>query len=120
MKQSAKGQAPVMWVWRRAAALAAVLFFLLYSPPSGPRISLCGFLWLTGRPCLFCGMTRALCALAKGEWQAAIRFHLLSPLVMAALITALARGRIAIGRGWQVCGLAFVLFGLVRALRLYT
>ncbi len=109
-----------MWVWQRGAALAALMFCLLYSPPPGPPFSLCGFLWLAGRPCLFCGMTRALCALAKGNWQAAIRFHLLSPLVMAALITVLVRGRLAIGHGVRACCLAFGFFGLVRALRLYT
>ncbi len=97
----------------------ALLFFLLYSPPAEPSFSLCGFLRFTGRPCPFCGMTRALCSLAKGDWRAALDFHALSPAVMAAAIWVLARGRISIGRGWQACGLAFGLFGLVRFLRIY-
>jgi hypothetical protein len=103
------------WI-ARALAASALLFFLLYSPEAEPRFTVCGFLWLTGRPCPLCGMTRALCALAKGQWQAALGFHCLSPVAMAAILTVLARGNIVIGRAWQACGAAFGIAGAARIL----
>ena len=54
--------------------------------PLQPHVSLCGFLWLTGRPCPFCGMTRALACLLKGNLTLALTFHPLSPLALAALL----------------------------------
>jgi hypothetical protein len=74
---------------RRLAAAAAMLFLLLflYTPPAEPRIRLCGFLWLTGRPCPLCGLTRALFAIAKGHWSEAIHFNALSPLGFAMLFS---------------------------------
>ncbi|NCJ08308.1 DUF2752 domain-containing protein [Synechococcales cyanobacterium C] len=36
----------------------------------------------TGVPCPSCGMTRAFLAIAQGNWQAALDFHLLSPIVL--------------------------------------
>jgi hypothetical protein len=54
--------------------------------PLQPRISLCGFLWLTGRPCPFCGLTRALGCLLKGDLALALEFHPLSPLALTALL----------------------------------
>ena len=56
------------------------------APPFQPRVSLCGFLWLTGRPCPFCGLTRALACLLKGDLALALSFHPLSPLALAALL----------------------------------
>jgi hypothetical protein len=54
--------------------------------PLQPQVSLCGFLWLTGRPCPFCGMTRALACLLKGNLALALNFHPLSPLALTALL----------------------------------
>ena len=67
---------------------AALLLFRLLEAPAEPQRRLCGFLTLTGLPCPLCGMIRALCALAKGRWGDAIRFHALSPLVFAILAGA--------------------------------
>jgi hypothetical protein len=53
--------------------------------PLQPQASLCGFLWLTSRPCPFCGMTRALSCLLKGDLVLALNFHPLSPLALTAL-----------------------------------
>jgi len=66
--------------------LALLLALMLYDAPAGPAFSVCGWKWLTGRPCPFCGLTRALCALAKGRWSAAIEFNMFSPLVFAVLV----------------------------------
>ena len=54
--------------------------------PLQPQTSVCGFLWLTGRPCPFCGMTRALACLLKGDFALAVSFHPLSPLMLTALL----------------------------------
>jgi hypothetical protein len=54
-----------------------------YRPPDVPTVVLCTLKSTTGMDCPTCGMTRAFCALAKGEWQRALRFHPLSPVVFA-------------------------------------
>ena len=68
-------------------ALAALVLFALWriTPPPEPVFRLCGFHWLTGRPCPLCGLTRALCALAKGHFGQAIAFNALSPLAFLML-----------------------------------
>ena len=68
-----------------AAGLFAFLWWL--SPPHEPALRFCPFYWLTGRPCPLCGLTRALCALAKGQWTQAIHFHALSPLAFVMLFS---------------------------------
>jgi len=71
-----------------AVAAAAVLAALwTFQPPANPAVQLCGFHWLTHRPCPLCGLTRALFALAKGHWREAVGFHALSPLGMAMLFS---------------------------------
>ena len=40
----------------------------------------CGFRWLTGLPCPFCGMTTAFAHMARGELGAALGAHALGPL----------------------------------------
>jgi hypothetical protein len=75
---------PLLW---RAGISGSILMLLAFLPlPLQPHISLCGFLWLTGRPCPFCGMTRALAWLLKGNLSLALNFHPLSPLALAALL----------------------------------
>jgi hypothetical protein len=60
------------------------MFFRLFDPPAKPDFLICPFLVTTGLPCPLCGMTRGLCAAAKGEWLEAMSFHALSPLALAA------------------------------------
>jgi len=69
----------------RAAGAALLLAGLWCFTPPEPGFRLCGFRWLTGRPCPFCGLTHAVFALAKGHWREAIRFNALSPLAFAML-----------------------------------
>jgi len=64
--------------------------------PLRPQASLCGFLWLTGRPCPFCGITRALACLLKGELALALHFHPLSPLALTALLI------VFLGGSWRM------------------
>ncbi|MBX7218915.1 MAG: DUF2752 domain-containing protein [Blastocatellia bacterium] len=53
----------------------------LWHPSATPTFILCPFKHMTGYDCPGCGLTRAFCALAKGEWFQAITFHPLSPLM---------------------------------------
>ena len=53
-------------------------------PATGPLI--CPFRRMTGLPCISCGMTRAVCALARGDVEAAFSYHAASiPLALAGL-----------------------------------
>jgi Protein of unknown function (DUF2752) len=75
---------PLIW---RVGISGSILMLLAFLPlPLHPRVSLCGFLWLTGRPCPFCGLTRALACLLKGDFALALNFHPLSPLALTALL----------------------------------
>jgi hypothetical protein len=98
---------------RRAAIVAAMagVGAALYIVPES--VPLCGFKWLTGRPCPLCGLTHAMIALAKGHWHEAIAFHALSPLA-AAMLGALVWDRPIAGRIWLACGAAFGVYGLWR------
>lgn len=81
---------PLLW---RVGISGSILMLLTFLPfPLRPQISLCGFLWLTGRPCPFCGMTRALSSLLKGDLTLALTFHPLSPLALTALLIMLVGG----------------------------
>jgi hypothetical protein len=88
--------------------IVAVLFFV-----TPPEIPVCGFRWLTGRPCPLCGLTRALFALGKGDFRAAIHFHALSPLA-AVMLIALVWDRSRWTRYWAPCALAFGVYGAWR------
>lgn len=71
----------------RVGIWGSLLMSLTFLPiPLKPQGSLCGFLWLTGRPCPFCGITRALACLLKGDVALALSFHPLSPLALTALL----------------------------------
>ena len=48
---------------------------------------LCLFHWATGLDCPLCGLTRAMLALAHGDWRAALRLNALTPVALAMLAT---------------------------------
>jgi hypothetical protein len=101
-------------VIRRAAAATAVFAALwCIRVPAEPAVQLCGFHWLTGRPCPLCGLTRALFALAKGHWAEALHFNALGPLAFAMLFALFGNGRM---RAWLWKGgmVAFAVYGLYR------
>ena len=102
--------------WALCGLLLAV--FALYSPPAEPSLRLCGFLWLTHLPCPLCGMTRALCSLAKGEWHAAIGFHALSPLAMATLIGGCVWTWRFPAKFWSAYAALFLVYGIARMITL--
>lgn len=101
---------------KRAAAALCLLGVLWYfSPAAEPPFRVCGFHWLTGRECPFCGLTHALFALAKGHWSEALHFNALSPLGFAMLFSLFwkcpARGRL-----WTAGLAAFAAYGIWRVL----
>jgi hypothetical protein len=95
---------------RIAALLAVFAAFYFFTPPQLP---LCGFRWLTGRPCPLCGLTRAMFALAKGQWREAMAFHALSP-VAALMLIGLLWNRPSWSRAWLPCVVAFGVYGVLR------
>ena len=101
--------------WRLAATAALLGILWSFTPPSAPRIRLCGFYWLTGRPCPLCGLTRAVFALAKGHWAEAFHFHALSPLGLAMLLSLFWEIPLR-ARLWNLGVVAFACYGVVRLL----
>ncbi len=77
----------VAWAWLRTGGLEAPPG--LYFCPSRRFLDL---------PCPGCGMTRALLALARGEWALAMTMHPLAPAVAAQ------SGAAWLGWGWWASG----------------
>ncbi|HYW43384.1 MAG TPA: DUF2752 domain-containing protein [Bryobacteraceae bacterium] len=96
-----------------AAALLVALFSIRL--PATPTVQLCGFHWLTGRPCPLCGLTRAVFALAKGHWREAVRFNALSPLGLAMLFSLFWDNPLR-RRLWTAGIAAFAIYGVFRIL----
>lgn len=107
-----------------SVALAAIVFFRLYQPPAEPPL-ICVFRRLTALPCPLCGMTRALCAMAKGELAAAVSFNALSPLVFALMIAMIAAAALRLAglefrapwmqaRFWTWTAAVFAVYGVLR------
>jgi hypothetical protein len=75
--------------------------------------SLCGFHWLTGRPCPLCGVTRALFALAQGRWREAMYLNALGPLALVMLLSLFWPGAYR-SRLWSAGLAVFAVYGLGR------
>jgi Protein of unknown function (DUF2752) len=90
-------------VWEVTVATVALAWFRFYPVQGHPRFTVCGFHWITGRPCPLCGMTRALSRLVNGNWVEAIHFNALSPIVLVVLCATLVGGIFQIA-GWDFGG----------------
>jgi hypothetical protein len=95
--------------------MAAALFGALwtFTPAAEPHFRMCGFYWLTGHPCALCGMTRAMCALAKGHVSEAMRFNALAPLGFTMVFSLFLNGKMT-GRIWTAGMAAFAVYGVCR------
>jgi hypothetical protein len=98
----------------RLAASALLLASLWYfTVPAEPSFRVCGFHWLTGRPCPLCGLTRAMFALAKGHFTEAVHFNALSPLGFVMLFSLFWNGPVT-SRVWTTGLGAFAAYGIYR------
>ena len=95
------------------SAIAVAVLAALWCAPLAAGIPVCGFHWLTSRPCPLCGMTRALAALLHGHWSEALRLHALSPLALP-LILAVILGAPGRKIPWRALALLFGAYGLAR------
>jgi hypothetical protein len=96
----------------KVAGIAAVFLALwALTPPDG--VSVCLFRWLTGLECPLCGLTRGLCAFAKGHWAQAVHFNALTPLAFTMLFALFWRGRWT-ARLWSTGIAAFLVYGVWR------
>jgi len=72
-------------LWAAVGLAGAAIWWLAAAQPPGggaPGFG-CPVRHLLGVACPGCGMTRALCFLARGDWRAAMAFHPLAPLIVA-------------------------------------
>ncbi len=67
-------RSPRSMVLRVAAGVSLLAFLGYYTPPAKPKFQLCGFHWLTGRPCPLCGLTHAMLNLSPLSVSATITF----------------------------------------------
>ena len=99
--------------YRIAGAVLVLALLFLASPAADPAFRACPFYWFTGRLCPLCGITRGLCAFAKGHWAQAIGFNALTPLGFILLFSlfwnASWRQRL-----WQFGIAAFAVYGVLR------
>lgn len=88
--------------WRARVVLlgltAVFVVAALWDPADELRVTLCPFRALTHHPCPGCGMTRAFCALAHGEFWRAMKLNPFSPLLFLAALVVWARAAAAVFR----------------------
>ena len=96
--------------WLPLAIMAAL-------PPSAiPNSGICGFRFLTGLLCPFCGMTHGLIYWMHGEWKEALHWHALTPIPFAFLVMMPFRDKVSIqSRQFAPAVVAlFAIFGVLR------
>ncbi|HZI63513.1 MAG TPA: DUF2752 domain-containing protein [Thermoanaerobaculia bacterium] len=76
-------RALALWTAAGLAALGAWAWLEAGGGQLPPGLYFCPSRRFLDLPCPGCGMTRALAALAQGEWRAALALHPLAPLVAA-------------------------------------
>jgi hypothetical protein len=92
--------APLLADRRIAAVLSTAAVAIVVLKMIGVSGWQCPMHAVIGQPCPGCGLTRAMAALAGGNWQAAVQLHPLAPLVAATifLLVAVAVLPAAVGR----------------------
>ena len=95
-----------------AIAPAAVVGLLTMASPSDDGFTLCPVALLTGVACPGCGMSRAIAWLLRGDWDRAIEYHPLAPVVLGMGLVAVVW---ALGKrfgGWKAPRVTLVNRGL--------
>jgi hypothetical protein len=116
----------------KAGITGGILILLSCFPfPEQPGLLLCGFQWLTQKPCPFCGLTRSLSFLARGYYKLAVGFHPLGPVVFGILLALFLSSliqltfpavrlvrlpKVASRIFWASCGVLFAVCGVLRLL----
>ncbi|MFB3894754.1 MAG: DUF2752 domain-containing protein [bacterium] len=67
--------------WIVFGILSVFLLVAFVWQPSDNGMTLCYFRNITGLPCPGCGITRSLCAMAKGNIFRSFEYHIFGPLV---------------------------------------
>ena len=78
--------APILASRRLALALFIIGSAQAALTLSGYGIWQCPIQSTLGLPCPGCGVSRGVASLVSGHWQSAIHFHLLSPIVLGAIL----------------------------------
>lgn len=71
--------------WQAGAIAVALLAARLADATRPLPFEVCAFKHLTGLPCPTCGLTRALCHAARGDWAQSLAFHPAGPFLALAL-----------------------------------
>ena len=73
----------------RFGLVASLVAAAALVPPDRPLpFDLCFLQRLAGFPCMTCGLTRAICHLLRGDWEASLHLHPAGGLLLAALLVA--------------------------------
>jgi Protein of unknown function (DUF2752) len=85
-------------------SLAPILGAFLYNLGLRLTPAKCFFQQIFGFPAPTCGMTRAFMALARGDWQQAVQYHLFAPVLFCfcVIIAVLMTTELAIGHRLSV------------------
>jgi hypothetical protein len=75
--------ARAVWLATGLAAAAGFVALRSLAPDADPDHALCWLRRTLHVACPTCGMTRALAALARGDWRDALAFHPLAPVIAA-------------------------------------
>jgi len=67
-----------------------------------PFLVNCTFHELTGLPCMFCGLTRSVQALLRGDVAASLRWHALGPIIFICIAVFGAGCLLAALTGWCI------------------
>ncbi len=110
-----------------AGAVALLVAAAAIVPPGRPLpLDVCVFRRVTHLPCLTCGMTRAACAFARGDWARGVAWHPPAALLLGGLIVwaawtgaEAAAGRALAARARRRFFVALVAAGAALALALW-
>lgn len=72
--------------WLVFGILSCFLIVAFLWHPNDHGIVICYFRALTGLPCPGCGITRSLCAIAKGNVFQSFEYHIFGPLVFLTIL----------------------------------
>ena len=82
--------------------LLSVFLVSIFINPEETKLLSCQFKQLTGYSCPTCGLTRSFYAVSHLNFQGSFRFHLLGPVIYAALLFVLIKFSIEIVTGKEI------------------